>query len=149
MNRKIMEFMREHKINPMGGCHRLFSSLGFFTMLRSAVELRGLSFWICDPSESDTAAHIFGFPVNPMPMLMAVTMLLKPGLPDFHHESMVLVQLLISPNQQFLLVDLYFDGAKHVEHSADHPKSDVPDANIANAALAKPIKAKPKNKRKK
>ena len=27
MNRKIMEFMREHKINPMGGCLRsLFSS---------------------------------------------------------------------------------------------------------------------------
>ena len=51
---------------------------GFFTMLRSAVELRGAQFlWACDLSQSDTIAHVAGFPINPLPMIMGVTMILQ------------------------------------------------------------------------
>jgi len=79
MNKKLMAFMKENRINPLGGCFPILLQMpiffGFFTMLRSAVELRGASFlWVCDLSKSDTIAHIFGFPLNPMPLLMGLTM---------------------------------------------------------------------------
>ena len=82
LNKRMMEFMREHKINPMGGCLPILIQIpvffGFFTMLRSAVELRGAQFlWACDLSQSDTIAHVAGFPINPLPMIMGATMILQ------------------------------------------------------------------------
>ena len=49
-------------------------------MLQSAIELRGAQFlWACDLSQPDTVCVIPGvnFPVNPLPLLMGVTMLGK------------------------------------------------------------------------
>ena len=87
LNKRMMEFMREHKINPMGGCLPILIQIpvffGFFTMLRSAVELRGAQFlWACDLSQTDTIAKIpfplIGeLPINPLPLIMGVTMLLQ------------------------------------------------------------------------
>lgn len=84
MNKKLMEFMKENKVNPMGGCLPMLLQipvfLGFFTMLRTAIELRGAQFlWACDLSRSDTVAEIpgLGFPINPMPLLMGATMLFQ------------------------------------------------------------------------
>ncbi|MDP6795837.1 MAG: membrane protein insertase YidC [Verrucomicrobiota bacterium] len=82
MNKRMMEFMREHKINPMGGCLPILIQIpvffGFFTMLRSAVELRGAQFlWACDLSQTDTIAHVASFPINPLPIIMGVTMILQ------------------------------------------------------------------------
>ena len=81
MNKKLMEFMKENKVNPMGGCLPMLLQMpvfiGFFYMIKSAVELRGESFlWACDLSRSDTIFYIpgFDFPVNPMPLLMGATM---------------------------------------------------------------------------
>jgi YidC/Oxa1 family membrane protein insertase len=80
--RKMMEFWKEHKINPLGGCLPMVLQLpvfiGFFTMVRSAIELRGARFlWACDLSKSDTLFIIPGlnFPFNLLPLLMGVTML--------------------------------------------------------------------------
>jgi len=80
MNSKLMEFMKENKVSPMGGCLPLLLQIpvffGFYTMLRSAIELRGASFlWACDLSQSDTIFYLAGFPVNPLPLLMGATML--------------------------------------------------------------------------
>ncbi len=80
MNQKLMEFMKENKVNPMGGCLPMLLQLpvffGFFTMLRGAVELRGESFlWVNDLSVSDTVAFVMGFPINPLPIIMGATML--------------------------------------------------------------------------
>lgn len=79
---KMMEFWKEHKVNPFGGCLPLMLQMpiffGFFTMLRSAVELRGASFlWACDLSKADTVAFIPGlnFPINPFPLIMGATMI--------------------------------------------------------------------------
>jgi YidC/Oxa1 family membrane protein insertase len=50
--------------------------IGFYWMLRSAIELRGVHFlWACDLSQPDTVAIIGGFPLNIMPLIMGVTML--------------------------------------------------------------------------
>jgi YidC/Oxa1 family membrane protein insertase len=49
---------------------------GLYQMLRSAIELRGARFlWAQDLSQPDTVALIFGFPLNPLPLIMGVTTL--------------------------------------------------------------------------
>lgn len=82
MNRKVMEFMKEHRVNPMGGCLPVLLQMpvffGFFLMIRSAIELRGAQFfWACDLSKPDTIFFIpfLNFPVNPLPLVMGATML--------------------------------------------------------------------------
>lgn len=82
MNRKMMEFMKEHKVNPLGGCLPMLLQvpvfIGFYQMIQSAIELRGERFlWACDLSKPDTVWIIpgFGFPLNLLPLIMGATML--------------------------------------------------------------------------
>jgi YidC/Oxa1 family membrane protein insertase len=93
MNRKTMEFMKENKVSPLGGCLPMLIQIpvffGFYTMIRSAIELRGASFlWVADLSKPDTLFIIpnlgfvpvfgivgVGLPFNPLPLIMGVTML--------------------------------------------------------------------------
>ncbi|HEY1171573.1 MAG TPA: membrane protein insertase YidC [Verrucomicrobiae bacterium] len=92
LTQKQFELWREHKINPFGSCLPMLLQIpvffGFFTMLRTAIELRGAEFlWVMDLSQSDTVAVIpglgwlpfigiagYGLPINPLPLLMGVTM---------------------------------------------------------------------------
>lgn len=82
MNMKLMEFMKENRVSPLGGCLPMLLQIpvfiGFYTMLQSAIELRGARFlWACDLSQADTVWVVPGlnFPVNPMPLIMGLTML--------------------------------------------------------------------------
>ena len=83
MNLKTMEFMKENKVSPLGGCLPMMLQIpvffGFFTMIKSAIELRGAQFlWAHDLSQPDTVGHLFGvasLPINPLPLIMGVTML--------------------------------------------------------------------------
>jgi YidC/Oxa1 family membrane protein insertase len=93
MNRKTMEFMRENKVSPLGGCLPMLLQIpvffGFFTMIRSAIELRGADwFWVADLSKPDTLFMIpglgfipflgvpgVGLPFNFLPLIMGVTMI--------------------------------------------------------------------------
>ncbi|MDP7011049.1 MAG: membrane protein insertase YidC [Verrucomicrobiota bacterium] len=85
MNMKMMEIYKKYGVNPlsqMGGCLPMLIQLpiffGFFTMLRTAIELRGAEFlWVADLSSPDTVTHIAGFPINIMPLLMTGTMFLQ------------------------------------------------------------------------
>ncbi len=78
---KQWELYRKHKVSPMSGCLPMLIQmpvfLGFFTMLRSAIELRGAHFlWVADLSKPDTLLMIPGlnFPFNLLPLLMVGTM---------------------------------------------------------------------------
>ena len=67
-------------VNPLSGCWPMFIQIpifiGFYNMLGKAVELRHHGFWwVKDLSQPDTVAHLAGFPINPLPLLMAITML--------------------------------------------------------------------------
>lgn len=80
--KKMMEFWKENKVNPMSGCLPTLIQMpvfiGFFYMIRSAIELRGASwFWVNDLSRPDTLFLIPGlnFPFNLLPLIMGVTML--------------------------------------------------------------------------
>jgi YidC/Oxa1 family membrane protein insertase len=80
MNKKMMEFWKEHKVSPMSGCLPTLIQMpvfiGFFYMIRSAIELRGASFlWIADLAKPDTLFVVGGFPVNLLPLIMGATML--------------------------------------------------------------------------
>ncbi|MCD6051562.1 MAG: rane protein insertase, YidC/Oxa1 family [Verrucomicrobia bacterium] len=82
LTQKQFELWREHKVNPFGSCIPMVLQIpvffGFFRMLQTAIELRGAEFlWVMDLSQSDTVFVIPGinFPINPMPLLMGVTML--------------------------------------------------------------------------
>ena len=82
MNLKLMEFMKENKVSPLGGCLPMLLQIpvffGFYTMLQSAIELRGARFlWACDLSQPDTLFVIPGLnvPFNLLPLIMGATQL--------------------------------------------------------------------------
>jgi YidC/Oxa1 family membrane protein insertase len=79
---KQMELWKKNKVSPMGGCLPMLIQMpvffGFFTMIRSAIELRGAHFlWAADLSKPDTLLMIPGvnFPFNLLPLLMVGAML--------------------------------------------------------------------------
>jgi len=89
---KQMELWKKHKVNPMSGCLPMLIQMpvffGFFTMIRSAIELRGAHFlWAADLSKPDTLFMIpgltflpfistpEGLPFNLLPLLMGGAML--------------------------------------------------------------------------
>jgi YidC/Oxa1 family membrane protein insertase len=99
---KQWELYKENKVNPMSGCLPMLIQMpvfiGFFTMIRSAIELRGAHFlWATDLSKPDTLFMIpgvtflpfistpEGLPFNLLPMLMGGAMLwqshLQPASP--------------------------------------------------------------------
>jgi YidC/Oxa1 family membrane protein insertase len=79
---KTWEIYKKNKVNPMSGCWPMLIQMpvfiGFFTMIRSAIELRGAHFlWVADLSKPDTLFMIPGtnFPFNLLPLLMGVAMI--------------------------------------------------------------------------
>ncbi len=80
MNEELMKLYKQYGVNPFGGCLPMLIQIpiffGFYSMLGSAIELRNSHFlWIHDLSQPDTIAHIVGFPINLLPILMGGTML--------------------------------------------------------------------------
>ena len=80
MNEEVMKLYREYGVNPLSGCFPMLIQIpiffGFYAMLGSAIELRNSSFfWIHDLSQPDTVAHVLGFPINLLPIIMAGTMI--------------------------------------------------------------------------
>lgn len=79
MNEELMKLYKQYGVNPFGGCLPMLVQIpiffGFYSMLGSAIELRNSHFlWIHDLSQPDTLAHVMGFPINLLPIIMAGTM---------------------------------------------------------------------------
>ena len=92
LNQETMKIYKDYKINPMGGCLPMLLQIpiffGYYKMLQFAVELRGQEFlWVDDLSMPDTLYTInlpfdlpllgSALPINLLPILMAVTMVLQ------------------------------------------------------------------------
>jgi YidC/Oxa1 family membrane protein insertase len=93
LNEKTLRFMRESGYNPVAGCLPMVVQIpvfiGFFTMIRSAIELRGASFlWCSDLSMADTLFVVpglgfvpflgvsgVGLPLNLMPLFYVASAL--------------------------------------------------------------------------
>ena len=82
LQQATMELFKKHKVNPLGGCLPVLITIpffiGFFSMLQSTAELRFQPFlWATDLSAPDTIAHIWGLPINILPLLMGATMVIQ------------------------------------------------------------------------
>lgn len=107
---KQWEFYKKHHINPMAGCLPMLLQvpvfIGFYYMLRTSIELRGVSFlWIGDLSKPDTVATLhlgaWFIPINPLPLIMGVTQLIQmrltpmsPGMDASQQKMMKYMPLL-------------------------------------------------------
>jgi YidC/Oxa1 family membrane protein insertase len=106
-NEKTMEFYKQHKVSPLGSCLPTLLQfpvfLGFYYMLRGAIELRGAHFlWAFDLCQPDTIGHLAGFPINPLPLIMGATQLWQshmmppsPGMDPGQQKLMRWVPLLM------------------------------------------------------
>jgi YidC/Oxa1 family membrane protein insertase len=79
LNEETMKLYKEYGVNPFSGCLPMLIQIpiffGFYSMLGTAIELRNSSFlWVGDLSQPDTIAHVLGFPINILPIVMAGTM---------------------------------------------------------------------------
>jgi YidC/Oxa1 family membrane protein insertase len=104
MNQELMKLYKDYGVNPFSGCFPMLIQIpiffGFYSMLGTAIELRNSSFlWVHDLSQPDTVGHIFGFPINILPILMALTMLwqmhITPKTGDAGQPRMVMFMPLI------------------------------------------------------
>ena len=83
LNKATMALYKEEGVNPMGGCLPMLIQMpllfALFRVFRSTIELRGEPFmlWITDLSAPDTLFEIGGFPINILPLLMGISMLLQ------------------------------------------------------------------------
>jgi len=85
MNEELMKLYKQYGVNPFGGCLPMLVQIpiffGFYSMLGTAIELRNSHFlWIHDLSQPDTIAHLFHYPINLLPIIMAGTMLWQMSL---------------------------------------------------------------------
>ena len=79
---ETMKLFKENRINPASGCLpaviQIPIFIGLYYMLRSASEIRFQPFlWVKDLSMADTVCYFGGFPLNIMPLLMGVTMVMQ------------------------------------------------------------------------
>lgn len=77
-----MQLYKEHKVNPLGGCIPMVITIpffwGLFAVLRNAAQLRFAHFlWVSDLTQPDTVAHIFGVPINVLPIVLGLAMFLQ------------------------------------------------------------------------
>jgi YidC/Oxa1 family membrane protein insertase len=80
-----LALFKENKVNPIGSCLPVLLTMpfffGFFAMLQSAPELRFASFlWVENLAGPDTVGHLMGFPINVLPLILGVTMIVQTKL---------------------------------------------------------------------
>lgn len=175
MQMETMKLFRENKVNPVGGCLPMLVQIpiffALFRMIMSASELRFAEFlWVTDLSAPDTIGHVFGLPINILPVFMGITMFYQMRMMPMAMDStqqkifrlmpfiffifcysfssgLVLywtVQNLLTILQQYLTNRKYDDapaGAK-AAGSAPVPASPYINKGKGKAAKAKAAKAK-------
>jgi YidC/Oxa1 family membrane protein insertase len=99
INQEMMKLYKEHKINPFSGCLPMMVQMpvliAFYKVLSNAIEIRGVPFlWIKDLSQPDTIATIAGFGINPLPLVMIVSMIwqqkITPQTGDAQQQKMMM-----------------------------------------------------------
>jgi YidC/Oxa1 family membrane protein insertase len=77
---EVMKLYKDYGVNPVGGCFPMLLQIpiffAFYGVLQNAAELRGQSWlWVNDLSIADTVGQFMGFNINPLPLIMGVTMI--------------------------------------------------------------------------
>ncbi|MEI6056214.1 MAG: membrane protein insertase YidC [Lentisphaerota bacterium] len=110
LNTKMMELYKKEGVNPLGGCLPIVVQIPvFFALywtLDGAIELRHQAFlWATDLTQPDTIAHIFSIPINPLAILMALTMVLQQKLTPVATDPMQAKMMMFMP--LIMLIFLY------------------------------------------
>lgn len=76
---EVMKLYKEYGVNPVGGCLPMLLQIpiffAFYGVLQNAAELRGQGWlWVHDLSIADTIGQFMGFDINPLPLIMGITM---------------------------------------------------------------------------
>lgn len=108
MNAQVMGLYKKFGVNPVSGCLPMLLQIpiffGLYQMLQVAVELRGHGFmWVNDLALPDTQFYLWGFPFNPLPLVMAGTMFIQMALTPKSPDPNMQMQQRI-----FLLMPLFF-----------------------------------------
>lgn len=77
---EVMKLYKDYGVNPLGGCLPMFLQIpiffGLYKVLEYGAELRGQTFlWVKDLSAADTVTQFMGIDVNPLPLIMGLTMI--------------------------------------------------------------------------
>lgn len=122
---KQLELFKQHGVNPASGCLPMLVQfpvfIGFFFMLRTAIELRGETFlWVRDLSQPDTVFTIpglgflpffgiqgVGLPINLFPLLMCATSLWMSSLTPVSPQMDPVQQKMMKFMPVFFVIFLY------------------------------------------
>ncbi|MBT7981883.1 MAG: membrane protein insertase YidC [Akkermansiaceae bacterium] len=116
MQQETMKLYKDYGVNPIGGCLPLLLQMpifiGYFAMLRSAVELRheGWIGWVNDLSLPDSVGEVpgLGIPINILPLLMGITMMFQMRMtPQAAGPNQKQMQLIMSIMPIFITVICY------------------------------------------
>ncbi len=116
MQQETMKLYRDYGVNPVGGCLPLLLQMpifiGYFAMLRSAVELRHEEWlgWVNDLSLPDSVGVIpgIGIPINILPLLMGITMMFQMRMtPQAAGPNQKQMQIIMSIMPIFITVICY------------------------------------------
>ncbi len=109
MNKQLMLLYQKHKVNPVGGCLPIIVQMpvlfALYFSLMFAIDLRMAPFvgWIHDLSAPDTVAHVMGFPIHVLPIIMTIVSVLQArSTPTDPRQAMMTTLMPI-----FLLVFFY------------------------------------------
>ncbi|MGV3757625.1 MAG: membrane protein insertase YidC [Verrucomicrobiota bacterium] len=148
---KQLELWRENKVNPFGSCLPMLLQIpvffGFFTMLRTAIELRGAEFlWVADLSQPDTVFVIPGinFPINPLPILMGVTMFWQARITPMSPTMDPVQQKMMQYMPLIFLVFLYNYSAGLAVYWTTNNLLTILQTKITNSEPEKPVAEAPK-----
>ncbi len=81
--KKTMELHKQHGVNPLSGCLPSLVQLpvlfALYNVLLNTIALRKEPFvlWIRDLASPDTIGEVMGIPINPLPIIMGITMFLQ------------------------------------------------------------------------
>jgi YidC/Oxa1 family membrane protein insertase len=175
MNRKTMEFMKENKVSPLGGCLPMLIQIpvffGFYQMIQSVIELRGAHFlWIRDLSQPDTLFIIpgldfvpifgipgVGLPFNLLPLIMGATMLWQarltppsPGMDPAQAKMMRYMPLIFMVGLYNFSagLTLYWTVNNLLTIFQTKLTKALPDEQIPQPAVKGPVLTAPQKKRK-
>ena len=123
LNKATMALYKEEGVNPMGGCLPMLIQMpllfALFQVFRSTIELRGAPFmlWITDLSAPDTLFEIGGFPINILPLLMGISMLLQQRLTPTTGQAGQQKQMMYFMNIFFIFIFYKFPSGLNLYYT--------------------------------
>jgi len=123
LNKATMALYKEEGVNPMGGCLPMLIQMpllfALFQVFRSTIELRGEPFmlWITDLSAPDTLFEIGGFPINILPLLMGISMLLQQRMTPTSGQAGQQKQMMYFMNIFFIFIFYKFPSGLNLYYT--------------------------------